>query len=49
MLASLEHQVLSSARSVTRMFDNFIQDKGLQETDYLVEWGREVEALLAGE
>lgn len=49
VLASLEHQVLSSARSVTRMFDKFKQDKGLKETDTWVEWGREVEALLAGE
>ncbi len=49
MLASLEHQVFSSARSVTRIFHKFIQEKGLKDTDYLVEWGRQVEVLLAGE
>ena len=31
------------------MFDNFKQEKGLKETDYVVKWGREVEVLLAGE
>ena len=49
MLASLEHQVFSSARSVTLMLDKFMQQKGLKVTDTLVEWGRQVEVLLAGE
>jgi hypothetical protein len=49
VLASLEHQVFSAARSVSLMLNNFMQDKGLKETDELVEWGREVEVLLAGE
>ena len=49
VLASLEHQVFSAARSVTRMLHNFMHEKRLKETDYLVKWGREVEVLLAGE
>jgi len=31
------------------MLDNFMQEKGLKETDEKVEWGRKVEVLLAGE
>ena len=42
VLASLEHQVLLAARSVTLMLHNFIQDKGLKETDLLVERVRKV-------
>ena len=49
MLASLEHQVFSAARSVTLMLDKFMHEKQLKETDYLVEWGCKVEVLLAGE